>query len=131
MKNAGILAIALLVLIAATVGSAAGAAPKKVYYQKPYGQVAYKPKRIDFSDLVLSKLHWRHWNRKTAWGNGRARINTCDPTCASSNIVHGTVHVKMYKRHTVNGRRMYGCMKGTSKAGGKKYPVEWPPGCAG
>jgi hypothetical protein len=25
---------------------------------------------------------------------------------------------------------MYGCLKGTSKADGKKYPVEWPPGCA-
>jgi hypothetical protein len=126
MKNAGILAIAALLLIAAT----AGAAPKKVYYEKPYGQVAYKPKRIDFSDLVLSKLHWRHWNRKVAWGNGRARINTCDPFCGAGNIVHGRVHLKMYKRHTVSGRLMYGCLKGTSKADGKKYPVEWPPGCA-
>jgi hypothetical protein len=127
MRRAGIIAIALT-LIAATVGTA-GAASKKVYYEKPYGQIAYKPKRIDFSDLTLTKLHWRHWNRKVAWGHGRARINTCDPFCGAGNIVRGTVHLKMYKRKTVNGRRMYTCLVGTSKAEGKKYPVEWPPAC--
>jgi hypothetical protein len=117
-----------LMLIAATVGTA-GAATKKVYYQKPYGQIAYKPKRIDFSDLVLTKLHWTHWNSKKAWGRGKARINTCDPTCASANIKHGTVHLKAYKRKAVNGRRMYTCLVGTSKADGKRYPIEWPPAC--
>jgi hypothetical protein len=130
MRRAGILAIALAVLVAATVGIA-GAATKKVYYEKPFGQIAYKPKRIDFSDLALTKLHWRHWNRKVAWGSGKARINTCDPSCGAGNVARGTVHVKMFKRHTENGRRMYGCMKGTAKAEGKKYPVEWPLGCAG
>jgi hypothetical protein len=129
MKNAGIVAIALVALVAATVGSAAGAAPKKVYYEKPYGQVAYKPKRIDFSDLTLTKIHWRHWNRKVAWGNGRGRENTCDPACAGGQIVHGTAHLKMYKRRTVHGRRMYTCLVGTVKAGGQKFPLEWPPGC--
>jgi hypothetical protein len=129
MQKAGILAIALT-LVAATVGIA-GAATEKVYYEKPYGQIAYKPKRIDFSDLVLTRIHWRDWNRKVAWGRGRARANTCDPTCGGGQVVRGRAHLKMFKRHTENGRRMYGCLKGTVKAGGRKLPVEWPPGCAG
>jgi hypothetical protein len=127
MRRAGIIAIALM-LIAATVGTA-GAASKKVYYTKPFGQVAYKPKRIDFNDLALTRLHWRHWNRKVAWGHGRARTETCNPTCGQGGVVKGTVHLKMFKRHTEGGRRMYGCMVGTVKAGGEKSPVEWPPGC--
>jgi hypothetical protein len=129
MRRAGILALALM-LVAATVGTA-GAASKKVYYEKPYGQIAYKPKRIEFSDLTLTRLHWRHWNRKVAWGSGRARANTCNPTCAGGQVVKGKAHLKMFRRHTEDGRRMYGCLKGTVEAGGQKMPVEWPPGCAG
>ena len=115
-------------LIAATVGTA-GATTKKVYYEKPFGQIAYKPKRIDFSDSAFTKLHWTHWNRKTAWGKGKARFNTCEPFCGAGKIVHGTVHLKMYKRKTVHGRRMYTCLVGTAKGGGEKQPVEWPPAC--
>jgi hypothetical protein len=129
MKRAGILAVAATLLIAATVGSAAGAAPVKVYYDAPFKPHVYKPKRIEFHDATLSKLHWRHWNRKVAWGRGRARINTCDPFCAAGKIVHGRVHLKMYERHDVNGTRMYGCMAGTARADGKKYPIEWPAAC--
>ena len=36
-----------------------------MYYEKPYGGFAYKPKKIDFSDLTLTKIKWRHWG--TAW----------------------------------------------------------------
>jgi hypothetical protein len=126
MKSAGVLAIAALLLIAGV----AGAAPAKVYYDAPFKPGVYKPKRIDFHDTTLSRLHWRHWNRKVAWGKGRARVNTCIPICATGEIVHGRVHLKMYKRHTENGRLMYGCMRGTAKAEGKKYRIEWPPACA-
>ena len=126
MKRASLVAVALLLVL---VGSAA-AAPR-VYYETPFGKVVYKPKRIEFSDLTLSRIHWRHWNARRAYGRGRARINTCDPNCAAANIVHGRARLKMFQRHEQGGRRFYGCMTGVARAEGKKYPVQWPPGCAG
>jgi hypothetical protein len=129
MKKAGIVFAALLV--AAITASAVAAPAKRVYYETPYGKVAYKPKRIEFSDLTLTKIKWRHWNGKVARGTGRGRVNTCIPNCAAGNIKRGPAHLKMFKRHTEGGRRMYGCMTGYTKIDGQKSPVEWPPACAG
>ena len=129
MKKAGIVLAALLV--AAIAGNATAAPADKVYYEKPYGQIAYKPKKIDFSDLTLTKLKWRHWNGRVARGRGRGRVNTCIPSCAAGNIEKGPARLKMFKRHTENGRRVYGCMTGYTKIDGDKSPVEWLPGCAG
>jgi hypothetical protein len=70
MKKAGIVLAALLVAAVAQSALAAPAA-KRVYYEKPYGQIVYKPKRIDFSDLVIKRIKWRHWNSKVARGRGR------------------------------------------------------------
>jgi hypothetical protein len=126
MKRASLVAVALLLML---VGSAAAAS--KVYYETPFGKVVYKPKRIEFSDLTLSRIHWRHWNSRRAYGRGRARINTCNPSCAAGNIVHGRSRLTMFKRHEQSGKRFYGCMTGVSRAEGKKYRVAWPPGCAG
>ena len=123
MKKAGIVLAALLV--AAIAGNAAAAPAKKVYYETPYGQVRYKPKQIEFSDLTLSKIKWRHWNSKVARGKARARVYGAGGSSA------GTATLKMFKRHTENGRRVYGCMTGYTKIDGDKSPVEWPPGCAG
>jgi hypothetical protein len=123
MKKAAIVLAALLV---AAVASSALAAPavKKVYYEKPYGQIVYKPKRIDFSDLVIKKIKWRHWNRKVARGHGRARI------FMTGSSVTGTARLKMFKRHREGGRRMYGCLTGTTTASnGQTEQIEWPPGC--
>ena len=129
MKKAGIVLAALLV--AAIAGTAFAAPARKVYYEKPFGQIAYKPKRIDFSDLVLTKLKWRHWNGKVARGRGRGRVNTCIPSCAAGNIKKGPAHLKMFKRHRENGRLMYGCMTGYTKIDGRRSRIEWPPACAG
>jgi hypothetical protein len=130
MRRAGILAIALALLIAATAGGAA-AALEKVYFEKPFGMghLSYKPKRIDFKDAQLTKLRWHRWNHKAAWGHGRARINTCDPICATGPIVHGRVHLKMFRRHRVDGKLVYGCMKGTARAEGRRYPIQWGDRC--
>jgi len=120
-------AVAFAIAMAAT----AAAAEAKVYYETPYGQVVSKPKRIEFSDLTLYKLHWRHWGRKKSFGSGRARINLCEPSCGAENIVRGSAHLKMFKRHMEGTKRFYGCLVGTTKAEGRKQHVEWPPGCAG
>src|SRR6185436_18839935 len=123
MKKAGIVLAALLV--AAIAGNAAAAPAKKVYYETPYGQVRYKPKQIEFSDLTLSKIKWRHWNSKVARGKARARVYGAGGSSA------GTATLKMFKRHSDNGRRMYGCLTGTTKVDGRKERVVWPPACDG
>jgi hypothetical protein len=128
MKKAGIVLVALLVV--AVAGSAFAAPARKVYYEKPSGQIAYKPKRIDFSDLTLTKIKWRHWNGRVARGRGRGRVNTCIPSCAAGNIKKGPARLKMFKRHSESGRLMYGCMTGYTKIDGRRSRIEWPPGCA-
>jgi len=126
MKRACLLVAALTLVLAV---AATAVAATKVYYETPFGKVVYKPKRIEFSDATLSKIHWRHWNRKIARGNGRARINTCNPNCAAGAIVRGTAKLAMFKRHTQNGKRFYGCLTGKMTASGHVYRVEWPPAC--
>ena len=126
MTRAVILATAaMLVAISAT---SAGAA-EKVYYETPFGEVKYKPKRIEFSDLTLTKIRWKHWNGRRSLGRGKARINTCDPSCGAGNIVRGTARLRVFLRHREDGRLVYGCLKGTTRAGGEKQRVQWPPGC--
>jgi hypothetical protein len=128
MKKAGIVLAALLV--AAIAGNAAAAPAGKVYYEKPFGQIAYKPKKIDFNGYTLTKIKWRHWNGRVARGRGRGRVNTCIPYCAAGKIVKGPARLKMFQRHDENGRLMYGCMTGYTKADGRKWRVEWPAACA-
>jgi hypothetical protein len=126
MKKAGIVFAALL-LAAAMTSTAVGA--EKVYYQPPFGGPVYKPKRIEFHDTILRKLHWRYWNSVRARGRGRARINTCVPNCANGKIVRGTVRLRMFGRHREGDRLFYRCMAGTARAEGKKYRVAWPYDC--
>jgi hypothetical protein len=128
MTRALILAGALALAIAMATTAVAAA---RVYYETPYGQVVSKPKRIEFSDLTLTKIHWRHWGRRTSRGSGRARINLCDPTCGAENFVRGSARLKMFKRHMEGDKRFYGCMTGTTRAEGRTAHVEWPPGCGG
>jgi hypothetical protein len=117
------------VAFAIAMATMATAAEAKVYYETPFGQVVSKPKRIEFSDLTLYRIHWSHWGRKKSFGSGRARINLCDPSCSAENIVRGSAHLKMFKRHMEGSKRFYGCLIGTTKAEGRKEHVEWPPGC--
>ena len=127
MTRAGIVAVVALLVWAV---SANGAAPEKVYYETPFGQMAYKPKRIEFSDLTLTKIRWRNWNSRRSLGRGRARINTCDPNCAAGNIVRGRAKLRVFQRHRADdGRLVYGCLKGTTRANGETQRIQWPPGC--
>jgi hypothetical protein len=128
MKRAFVLATAALLVVAVAVGTADAA--QKVYYHAPFGKTVYKPKRIEFHDLILSRIHWRHYNTKRARGSARARVNTCVPFCAAGKIVHGTANLRMFQRHTEGSRRFYGCMVGKVHADdGHTYPVEWPAAC--
>ena len=122
-------AIAGVAAVLACVLSTSAGAAEKVYYETPYGQVVFKPKRIEFSDLTLTKIRWRHWNGRRSLGRGRARINTCDPSCGAGNIVRGTAKLRVFQRHREDGRLVYGCLKGTTRAGGETQRVQWPPGC--
>ena len=118
----------LIVLLGALSADAGGA--EKVYYETPFGQVVYKPKRIEFSDLTLTKIRWRHWNDRRSLGRGRARINTCEPSCAAGNIVRGRAKLRVFQRHRADdGRLVYGCLKGTTRAAGETQRIQWPPGC--
>jgi hypothetical protein len=127
MTRAVIVAVAAVLLSAV---STSAAAPEKVYYETPFGQMACKPKRIEFSDLTLTKIRWRDWNSRRSLGRGRARINTCEPSCAAGNIVRGRAKLRVFQRHRdEDGRLVYGCLKGTTRAGGETQRVQWPPGC--
>jgi hypothetical protein len=126
MRRAAIVAVAAL-LVGAVSASAGGA--ERVYYETPFGQMVYKPKRIEFSDLTLTKIRWRDWNSRRSLGRGRARINTCVPNCAAGNIVRGTAKLRVFRRHREGDRLVYGCMKGTTRANGNTERVQWPPGC--
>jgi len=123
------LILAGVVAFAHAMATTAAAAEAKVYFETPFGKVVSKPKRIEFSSDTLYSIHWSHWGRKKSFGSGRARINLCDPSCADENIVRGTAHLKMFKRHMQGTKRFYGCLIGTWKAQGEKGHVEWPPGC--
>jgi hypothetical protein len=125
MKKAVLLALALILVVPAS----ASAAPK-VFFETPFAGPVFKPKRIEFHDTTLSRIHWRNWNKKVARGRSRARINTCIPFCADGKIVRGRARLAMFKRHTENGTRFYGCLTGRMRAEGKTYRVEWPPACA-
>jgi hypothetical protein len=126
MRRAVIVALATVLVCSVSAGAAA---PEKVYYETPFGKMAYKPKRIEFSDLTLTKIRWRSWNSRRSLGRGRARINTCDPSCAAGNIVRGRAKLRAFLRHREDGRLVYGCLKGTMRAGGETHRVQWPPGC--
>ena len=122
MRKAGTLAIALM-LIAATAGTAAGSAWGKTYYRTPYEQVVFKPKRIEFSDLTLSKLKWRHWGTKVARAHGKARGNDCIPNCAAGTIGYGTANVRIYRKKTDRGQAAVHVPEGHGKINGNKSPV--------
>jgi hypothetical protein len=101
MARAAIVAVAA-VLVGALSTSAAGA--EKVYYETPFGQVVYKPKRIGFSDLTLTRIHWRFWNSRRALGAARGHgstratraarpgtSSTAPPSCGCSSVTGRTV----------------------------------------
>jgi hypothetical protein len=115
----------LAAALALTLGTTASGA-SRTYFHLPFGQrTVYKPARIEFSDATFTHIRWRGWNHRIARGTGRARVNTCNPFCGAGNIVHGTVTLKMYRRHAVGNRHFYRCLKGTARVPGPDQPIHW------
>jgi hypothetical protein len=128
MKRASVLLVALLAVALVAAGTAD--AKQKVYFEKPFGGVVYKPKRIAFHDLTLTKIRWRHYNSKRARAHAKARVNTCNPNCAYGKIVHGTANLKLFKRHAVGSKLFYGCLTGKVHGNdGHTYPLQWGDRC--
>jgi hypothetical protein len=118
----------LAACLAVAISASAVAAPR-VYYRVPMGDAVHKPKRIVFKDLTPSRIDWTGWGRRRATGTARARMNTCEPSCAAGRIVRGRATLKMFRRHREGRRRFYGCMTGRVRAAGETQRVLWPPGC--
>jgi hypothetical protein len=120
--------VVLAGILAVAIAATATAAPR-VYYRLPNGQAKVAPTRIGFSDLTLTRIRWDGWGGRRATGTGRARMNTCVPSCAGGEIVRGTATLKVFRRQREGGRRFYGCMTGRVRAEGETARVMWPPGC--
>jgi hypothetical protein len=70
-----------------------------------------------------------HVQRQSRHDEGCARINTCDPSCAAGNIVRGRARLRVFQRHREDGRLVYGCLTGTTRANAETQRIQWPPGC--
>lgn len=107
----GMAAAVVAVVVIATMAVGTGAAEGRTYFRQPLNNKAVvKPKKIEFSDVELRKLSWRHWGDARTRAHGRARINTCNPSCADGNLIYRDVSVKLSRRHKQGGRRFYTCL---------------------
>jgi hypothetical protein len=123
------LLIASLALAALGIGAVVTSAATRTYYRLPLNdKLVFKPSRIEFKDLDLTSIRWTGWGAPTATGRAKASSLQCDPTCAAGTRVHTTARLRMFKRKTRNGKRIYECMTGTL-ASGTPRRVQWPPGC--
>jgi hypothetical protein len=126
MRTGRILLLALA--LALTVGTTASGAGERTYFRAPFsGKAQFKPKRISFSDSDLTQLRWRSWNRRHAFGRGRARVNNCIPFCAAGKILHGPVKLTMYHRYKSGHRWFYRCVKGVARVPGPDQRILWCP----
>jgi hypothetical protein len=124
MRTGRILLLALA--LALTVGTTASGAGGRTYFRQPLtSHVAYKPTHVLFSDATITHIRWRGWNRRHAVGTGRARVNTCNPSCAAGRIVRGPIKLTMYHRHKEGGRWFYRCVKGVARVPGPDQPILW------
>ena len=85
MRRLALALFALVALAAFAVAVPAGAATH-VRLAGCGDKPAYKPKSVIIAcgdgAFRAEKLKWPTWTRKTAVGNGTARVNTCSPNCA-------------------------------------------------
>jgi len=121
--------IASLVVAACGGGAVLSSAATPTYYRLPLNdKLVVKPSRIEFKDLDLTMIRWTGWGAPTATGRARASSLQCDPSCAAGTRITTTARLRMFKRKTRNGKRIYYCMTGTM-ARGEVRRIVWPPGC--
>ncbi len=120
-----------LAIAACGIGAGLSSAGTPTYYRLPLNdKLVVKPSRIEFKDLELTAIRWTGWGAPTATGRARASSLQCDPSCAMGRRIRTTARLRMFKRKTRNGKRIYYCMTGTL-ARGEVRRIEWPAGCSG
>jgi hypothetical protein len=92
------LATAILGVSATTTGAA-------VHTKMPRDCIheAYKPSKILVAcgdgSLYMTGMHWKHWGRQSATGDGIAHLNDCIPFCAAGHFHKYAARVKLMSAH--------------------------------
>jgi hypothetical protein len=107
--------LAPLLVLAATLGltAPAGGAGEKTYLPGcvPAEKAKYKPRTIVVAcadaNFQIRKIEWSHWGDRGAKGTGKAKVNTCDPSCAEGKFKTYPVIVRAGHPHQCEdfGRR--------------------------
>jgi hypothetical protein len=89
----------------------------------PFGDRRVRPSILETSDdALVVRLRWRDWGAPTAVGRGVARINSCEPNCASGRLTQHSGVV------AVLGDLRSGVCRGRPAHFYARAVVEWPPG---
>jgi hypothetical protein len=100
-----------------------GARPGIPVEAVPFGEPAARPAILETSDdALVIRLRWRRWGATAAVGRGVARINSCEPTCASGRLEHHAGVV------VTLGDLRSGACRGRPARFYTRAVVEWPPG---
>ena len=100
LRLAGALIVVALALTA--VASPTAARTSRVFASN-CGKTAYRPHQLVVfcgdAGLVLDSIHWKHWGRRSANGDGTAFTKSCDPDCATGGVKRDAVSVRLSHRH--------------------------------
>jgi hypothetical protein len=89
---AAVCGVAVLVLLAASTVSPAGASPQansaaQKTYAKFTSKKLYRPETFYFgAHEVIENVSWAKWGKKLARGTGSYQVNSCIPDCADGTI---------------------------------------------
>jgi hypothetical protein len=100
-----------------------GARPGIPVEAVPFGDRPVRPSILETSDdALVIRLRWRDWGAPAAVGRGVARINSCEPNCASGRLTQRAGVV------AVLGDLHSGVCRGRPARFYARAVVEWPPG---
>jgi hypothetical protein len=100
-----------------------GARPGIPVEAVPFGDRPVRPSILETSaDALVIRLRWRDWGAPAAVGRGVARINSCEPNCASGRLTRRAGVV------AVLGDLHSGVCRGRPARFYARAVVEWPPG---
>jgi hypothetical protein len=100
-----------------------GARPGIPVEAVPFGDRPVRPSLLETSDdALVIRLRWRNWGAPATVGRGVARINSCEPNCASGRLIQRAGVV------AVLGDVHSGVCRGRPARFYARAVVEWPPG---